>query len=259
MPVAYVRQPHFVIASTPRLWHWLPPCFLSPSSSTSGSTLPRMSPSSFESRRWHGHGCSTSLYACFYFLLLSSVVSHVSAQWTASPFNPPALPLAVRSPYLNTWLQQGPNPAPASAFWPGTWTQVVSFFFLSVFFSVAEDKDRMVAMARDISISGADKDRVLTVMSSGGNLSDARESSKGIDWCPTLSTPLVMNLLPRDNTSSSELSSVTDKDMMAAMMLGETCLVHGVEEHHPSMDVTFAHVLHRYVIMSTLSPACPAR
>lgn len=129
VPVAYVRQPHFVIASPPRLWHWLPPCFLSPSSSTEGSTLPRMSPSSFESRRWHG--CSSSLYAYFNLLLLSSIVSHVGAQWTASPFNPPALPLAVRSPYLNTWLQQGPNPAPASAFWPGTWTQVVSFLKIS--------------------------------------------------------------------------------------------------------------------------------
>ncbi|EJC98554.1 DUF1793-domain-containing protein [Fomitiporia mediterranea MF3/22] len=30
--------------------------------------------------------------------------------WTASPFNPPALPLAVRSPYLNVWLTQGNDP-----------------------------------------------------------------------------------------------------------------------------------------------------
>ena len=27
--------------------------------------------------------------------------------WTATPFNPAAFPLAVRSPYLSTWLPQG--------------------------------------------------------------------------------------------------------------------------------------------------------
>ncbi|EJC98576.1 uncharacterized protein FOMMEDRAFT_170841 [Fomitiporia mediterranea MF3/22] len=32
------------------------------------------------------------------------------SNWTASPFNPPALPLAVRSPYLNVWLAQGNDP-----------------------------------------------------------------------------------------------------------------------------------------------------
>ncbi|KAL5536139.1 hypothetical protein ACEPAF_4244 [Sanghuangporus sanghuang] len=43
------------------------------------------------------------------------------ADWNASPFNPPALPLAVRSPYLNTWLQQGNNPPSLSGTWPRLW------------------------------------------------------------------------------------------------------------------------------------------
>ena len=30
--------------------------------------------------------------------------------WRTTPFNPSALPLAVRNPYLNTWLTQGNNP-----------------------------------------------------------------------------------------------------------------------------------------------------
>ncbi|KAL4258458.1 Glutaminase GtaA [Pleurotus pulmonarius] len=51
-------------------------------------------------------------------LLLLAVTDVTSAQtspinWTASPFNPPALPLAVRSPYLNVWLPQGNNPPQA--------------------------------------------------------------------------------------------------------------------------------------------------
>ncbi|KAF7428113.1 hypothetical protein PC9H_007332 [Pleurotus ostreatus] len=52
-------------------------------------------------------------------LLLLILVDVISAQtgptrWTASPFNSPALPLAVRSPYLNVWLPQGNNPPQAN-------------------------------------------------------------------------------------------------------------------------------------------------
>jgi len=36
------------------------------------------------------------------------VVSVTFAQsWKSNPFVPPAIPLAVKSPYLQTWLQQG--------------------------------------------------------------------------------------------------------------------------------------------------------
>lgn len=27
--------------------------------------------------------------------------------WTSTPFSPPSIPLAVKSPYLSTWLPQG--------------------------------------------------------------------------------------------------------------------------------------------------------
>lgn len=42
--------------------------------------------------------------------------------WTAVPFNPPALPLAVRSPYLNSWLAQGSNSGALNNLWSNLWT-----------------------------------------------------------------------------------------------------------------------------------------
>lgn len=53
--------------------------------------------------------------------LVSSVAQLGPSNWTASPFNPPALPLGVRSPYLNAWLLQGNNPSPAGVSWPKVW------------------------------------------------------------------------------------------------------------------------------------------
>ena len=60
------------------------------------------------------------------FLLTALWFSGASAQngpsrWTATPFNPPALPLAVRSPYLNTWLLQGNDPPPLNDAWSRLW------------------------------------------------------------------------------------------------------------------------------------------
>ncbi|KAA1466346.1 DUF1793-domain-containing protein [Dentipellis sp. KUC8613] len=44
-----------------------------------------------------------------------------AASWTASPFTPPSVPLAVRSPYLSAWLAQGTGTALNDA-WPSFWT-----------------------------------------------------------------------------------------------------------------------------------------
>ncbi|KAJ7743879.1 hypothetical protein B0H16DRAFT_1422818 [Mycena metata] len=40
--------------------------------------------------------------------------------WTSTPFNPPSVPLAVRTPYLNTWLPQGTGNA-LNDEWPTLW------------------------------------------------------------------------------------------------------------------------------------------
>lgn len=41
--------------------------------------------------------------------------------WTATPFNPPSIPLAVRTPYLSAWLPQGSGAA-LNDVWPTFWT-----------------------------------------------------------------------------------------------------------------------------------------
>ncbi|KAJ7179016.1 DUF1793-domain-containing protein [Mycena filopes] len=41
--------------------------------------------------------------------------------WKATPFNPSSIPLAVRSPYLSTWLPQGAG-NPLNGVWPQHWT-----------------------------------------------------------------------------------------------------------------------------------------
>nr|GAT54330.1 predicted protein [Mycena chlorophos] len=44
--------------------------------------------------------------------------------WEATPFNPSAIPLAVRSPFLSSWLGQGTNGngVPLNGGWPSFWT-----------------------------------------------------------------------------------------------------------------------------------------
>lgn len=42
-------------------------------------------------------------------LIVLALVGHVSGQWASIPFNPPTVPLADRTPYLNAWITQGPN------------------------------------------------------------------------------------------------------------------------------------------------------
>lgn len=56
------------------------------------------------------------------FLLIGLHVNNVSAlNWTAKPFNPPSVPLAVKTPYLSTWLAQGSGNA-LNDDWPRFWT-----------------------------------------------------------------------------------------------------------------------------------------
>ena len=40
-------------------------------------------------------------------------------------FNPASIPLAVRSPYLNTWIIDTESSQPLSNAWPTFWTQTV--------------------------------------------------------------------------------------------------------------------------------------
>ncbi|KIL59835.1 hypothetical protein M378DRAFT_193746 [Amanita muscaria Koide BX008] len=58
---------------------------------------------------------------CLLKLLLLLVPTIQAISWTATPFNPPAIPLAVRTPYLSAWLPQGAGAALNDA-WPTFWT-----------------------------------------------------------------------------------------------------------------------------------------
>ncbi|KAJ7129315.1 DUF1793-domain-containing protein [Mycena epipterygia] len=53
-------------------------------------------------------------------LILFVTVVH-AITWTATPFNPASIPLAVRTPYLNAWLPQGAGAA-LNDVWPTFWT-----------------------------------------------------------------------------------------------------------------------------------------
>ena len=72
---------------------------------------------------------TTALLATMKFsALLAAIVPAVSAaSWTATPFTPHAIPLAVRSPYLSAWLPQGAGTALNGA-WPTFWTGSVRLF-----------------------------------------------------------------------------------------------------------------------------------
>ncbi|KAJ6520970.1 hypothetical protein DFH09DRAFT_1251159 [Mycena vulgaris] len=43
-----------------------------------------------------------------------------ATSWSATPFNPPSIPLAVRTPYLSAWLPQGQG-VPLNGAWPTFW------------------------------------------------------------------------------------------------------------------------------------------
>ncbi|KAF8485559.1 DUF1793-domain-containing protein [Gautieria morchelliformis] len=52
---------------------------------------------------------------------LAAPIANAAVTWTAQPLNPPAVPLAVRTPYLSAWLQQGGG-QPLNGAWPSFWT-----------------------------------------------------------------------------------------------------------------------------------------
>ncbi|KAF8351347.1 DUF1793-domain-containing protein [Amanita rubescens] len=55
------------------------------------------------------------------------VIAVRAFSWTATPFNPAAIPLAVRTPYLSAWLPQGAGAA-LNDVWPTFWTgQIVGW------------------------------------------------------------------------------------------------------------------------------------
>ncbi|KAI1787276.1 hypothetical protein LXA43DRAFT_716833 [Ganoderma leucocontextum] len=51
----------------------------------------------------------------------ASAIGVGAISWTATPFNPASVPLAVRSPYLSAWLPQGAGNA-LNDVWPEFWT-----------------------------------------------------------------------------------------------------------------------------------------
>ncbi|KAK7060516.1 hypothetical protein VNI00_001281 [Paramarasmius palmivorus] len=54
-------------------------------------------------------------------LLNSLIIVSQALSWTTTPFNPPSIPLAVRTPYLSAWLPQGSGAA-LNDVWPTFWT-----------------------------------------------------------------------------------------------------------------------------------------
>ncbi|KAI0770848.1 DUF1793-domain-containing protein [Irpex lacteus] len=57
------------------------------------------------------------LFSCLFCYALAAP----AASWTSTPFSPASIPLAVRSPYLSAWLNQGSGTA-LNADWPRFWT-----------------------------------------------------------------------------------------------------------------------------------------
>ncbi|KAI0347134.1 DUF1793-domain-containing protein [Trametopsis cervina] len=61
------------------------------------------------------------LAATLVLICASYALAAPAATWTSEPFNPGSIPLAVRSPYLSAWLDQGSGTA-LNADWPHFWT-----------------------------------------------------------------------------------------------------------------------------------------
>lgn len=71
------------------------------------------------------HPFSFPCFPAMRFFLVSFLITfrvfvlaqNVSVSWTATPFNPPSFPLAVKNPYVNVWGPQGNESAPISNSW----------------------------------------------------------------------------------------------------------------------------------------------
>jgi hypothetical protein len=76
----------------------------------------------------------TAMFAVLAAVFVLCTLQAVAAvTWTATPFNPASVPLAVRSPYLSAWLNQGSGTA-LNADWPRFWTGSVSISFRALAF-----------------------------------------------------------------------------------------------------------------------------
>lgn len=94
-------------------------------------SLPPYPPSPSRLAGWRPAMASSliSLLVLFVVLLHQTAAQNGPTLWKTSPYNPGALPLAVRSPYLNTWAAQGNNPASVNNLWPTLWNSNVSKLF----------------------------------------------------------------------------------------------------------------------------------
>lgn len=75
---------------------------------------------------------TSSLTLRVFYSEVPELLASDSTGWTANPLNPPAAPLAVRSPYLSAWLRQGGSGVPLNGAWPTFWSGGVSLDFLLV-------------------------------------------------------------------------------------------------------------------------------
>ncbi|OBZ70311.1 hypothetical protein A0H81_09943 [Grifola frondosa] len=117
-----------------------------------------------------------SLFFAFAFSFLLIPRSYCAVSWNATPFNPAAVPLAVRSPYLSAWLAQGEGTA-LNAGWPTFWTgsilgpiepndlvnQSLPFSYLAVSAAPNDGKTHSVQLYSDISAEWVSGDDSLVV------------------------------------------------------------------------------------------------
>lgn len=101
--------------------------------------------------RWPLHSTFPLLLVTLSSLLVN--VAHGAVSWTATPFNPAAVPLAVRTPYLSCWLPQGAGTALNGA-WPTFWTGSVCTSYISSRLSLMSISFRFLA-GRDTFASTA--------------------------------------------------------------------------------------------------------
>lgn len=70
----------------------------------------------------HAFSIHLAILPAFLFLLLLGVdAQNGPSDWTATPFSPPSVPIAVRNPYLNGWMSQGNSPGAVTQTWTRTY------------------------------------------------------------------------------------------------------------------------------------------